>query len=72
METFISVDDMYEPNGDGSADGIFISTSYDATTHFETTFDDINSLYKRATGNELDLTATDAEEVANAGEGAAP
>jgi Rab GDP dissociation inhibitor len=72
LETFLSVDDMYAPNGDGSADGIFISTSYDATTHFETTFDDINSLYKRATGNELDLTAADVEEVGQAGEGAAP
>jgi len=68
LEKFISVSDLYEPVADGSADGIFISTSYDATSHFETTFDDINSLYKRVTGTELDLTKVGDEE---GGDGAA-
>lgn len=60
MEKFVSVDDLFEPVADGSDDNVFISTSYDATTHFETTFNDINSIYKRATGKDLDLSATDA------------
>jgi len=59
-EKFVTVDDSFAPTGDGAADGVFISTSYDATTHFETTFEDIASLYKRATGTELDLTKVDA------------
>lgn len=69
METFIDVADIEVPVADGSADGVFISESYDATSHFETTFDDINSLYKRVTGADLDLTKVSDEEAAG-GDGA--
>lgn len=34
---------------------VFISRSYDATTHFETTCDDIKDIYKRMTGTEFDF-----------------
>ncbi len=34
---------------------IFVSRSYDATTHFETTCDDIKDIYKRMTGTEFDF-----------------
>ena len=34
---------------------IFISRAYDATTHFETTCDDIKDIYKRMTGSEFDF-----------------
>lgn len=44
---------LYEPVEDGSKDGIFISKSYDATSHFETTTDDVKDIYRRATGEEL-------------------
>jgi Rab GDP dissociation inhibitor len=70
LERFVAVSDLVEPVEDGSKDGIFISSSYDATSHFETTFDDINSLYKRITGAELDLTKVSDEEGAD-GAGAA-
>ena len=60
LQTFITVDDMYEPLADGSSDNIFISASYDSTTHFESTFNDINSMYKRITGKELQLDTVDA------------
>jgi len=53
---FISVDDLLEPVEDGTKSGVFITTSYDATTHFETTCLDILSVYKRITGEELDLS----------------
>jgi len=69
LEKFVTVSDLYEPVADGSADGVFISKSYDATSHFETTFDDINSLYKRATGQDLDLSKAADEEGADAGAG---
>ncbi|KAK3713997.1 hypothetical protein QZH41_018777, partial [Actinostola sp. cb2023] len=51
---FISVSDIYEPISDGTEDKIFISKSYDATTHFETTCEDIMAMYKRITGEEFD------------------
>jgi len=44
---------LYEPIEDGKKDSIFISKSYDATSHFETTTDDVRDIYKRATGEEL-------------------
>lgn len=44
---------LYEPLSDGTQDGIFISKSYDATSHFETTTDDVRDIYRRATGEEL-------------------
>ncbi|KAI1412167.1 rab GDP-dissociation inhibitor [Hypoxylon sp. FL1857] len=44
---------LYEPLEDGTKDNIFISKSYDATSHFETTTDDVKDIYARATGEEL-------------------
>lgn len=35
---------------------IFISKSYDATTHFETTCDDVLGLFKRITGEDFDFS----------------
>jgi len=34
---------------------VFASRSYDATTHFETTCNDIKEIYKRMTGSEFDF-----------------
>lgn len=44
---------LYEPLEDGKSDSVFLSKSYDATSHFETTTDDIRDLYRRAAGEEL-------------------
>ncbi|KAJ5243197.1 Rab GDP-dissociation inhibitor [Penicillium citrinum] len=44
---------IYEPLDDGSKDNIFISKSYDATSHFETTTNDVRDMYARAAGEEL-------------------
>ncbi|KAI9902658.1 hypothetical protein N3K66_002010 [Trichothecium roseum] len=44
---------IYEPTNNGSSDNIFLSKSYDATSHFETTTDDVKDIYHRATGEEL-------------------
>jgi Rab GDP dissociation inhibitor len=44
---------LYEPLESGLNDNIFISKSYDATSHFETTTDDVKDIYRRAEGEEL-------------------
>ncbi|MCJ1308263.1 Rab GDP dissociation inhibitor alpha [Agyrium rufum] len=44
---------LYEPLESGVSDNIFISKSYDATSHFETTTDDVRDIYRRAQGEEL-------------------
>ncbi|KAI8830218.1 GDP dissociation inhibitor [Chytriomyces cf. hyalinus JEL632] len=53
LEKFVHIDDIYEPLANGTADQTFISKSYDATSHFETTCADVKDLYKRITGHEL-------------------
>jgi Rab GDP dissociation inhibitor len=54
-ETFITVADTFEPLADGSADKVYISKSYDATSHFETTMIDVLDMWQRITGAPLDL-----------------
>jgi len=56
MEKFIQVSNTYEPLSDGTKDKCFISTSFDATSHFESTCEDVAAIYRRITGKELDLT----------------
>ena len=34
---------------------VFITTSYDATTHFETTCDDVVKVFERVTGTPFDF-----------------
>lgn len=44
---------LYEPVEDGTKDNIFISKSYDSSSHFESTTDDVKDIYRRCTGQEL-------------------
>lgn len=44
---------IYEPLESGQRTQEFISRSYDAESHFETTTDDVRDIYFRATGEEL-------------------
>lgn len=56
IEKFVKVSDVLVPTEDGSKSGVFITTTYDATTHFQTTCKEILDIYKRCTGGDLDLT----------------
>uniref|UniRef100_UPI0037E75088 rab GDP dissociation inhibitor beta n=1 Tax=Semicossyphus pulcher TaxID=241346 RepID=UPI0037E75088 len=55
-QKFVSISDLHEPTDGGSESQIFISRTYDATTHFETTCDDIKDIYKRMTGSDFDFS----------------
>jgi Rab GDP dissociation inhibitor len=55
-EKIIDMYDMYEPVNDCTLDNCYISKSYDPTTHFETTVQDVLAMYTRITGKNLDLT----------------
>jgi len=61
-QQFVSVCDQYVPLEDGRKDQVFISTSYDGTSHFETTSEDVLNIYRRITGHEMDLTPKKQEE----------
>lgn len=54
-QKFVSISDQYAPTDMGTDSQVFISRSYDATTHFETTCDDIKDIYRRMTGTEFDF-----------------
>ncbi|XP_043934431.1 rab GDP dissociation inhibitor beta-like [Protopterus annectens] len=54
-QKFITISDQYIPMDDGVKSQIFVSQSYDATTYFESTCDDIKDIYRRMTGVEFDF-----------------
>jgi Rab GDP dissociation inhibitor len=49
------ITDRYEPVKSFN-DGVFISNSFDATSHFENETENVLQLYKQISGKELDLT----------------
>jgi len=55
-QKFVSVSDVYDPTDDGKASQIFISKTYDATSHFETTCDDVLDVFERGTGQQFDFS----------------
>jgi Rab GDP dissociation inhibitor len=54
---------IYEPLETGGSDAVYISRSYDATSHFETTTDDVRDLYRRVEGKEMEIDMKKAEEL---------
>jgi len=55
-EKFVSVSDIWEPVEDGAESRIFISKSFDETTHYESTCNDVLSIYRRITGTDFDFS----------------
>lgn len=55
-EIFYETYDRYVPENTPETDNCFISASYDATTHFETTVTDVIEMYSKITGKVLDLS----------------
>ena len=58
-EVFFVRKAVYHPTSDGGADNIFITKSYDASLHFQSSMKDIRDVYRRATGEDLDLSKID-------------
>lgn len=58
---FVSVSPLYAPVSSGEADNIFITRSYDATSHFETVVEDVQDVWKRIVGKDLVLKKREAE-----------
>lgn len=56
QEKFCSVKDMMVPMDDGSQNSVFVTSSYDATSHFESTCDDVLAVWQHIMGEELDLS----------------
>jgi len=56
LEIFYDMYDLEEPTDDGSADNVYVSKSYDETSHFETAITDVLDIYTRITGSPPDLS----------------
>ena len=55
LEMFVSVSDMFEPVESGANNNLWITSSYDATSHFESASEEILQIYERIVGEKLDL-----------------
>lgn len=56
LQKFVTVSPLYKPTDDGTGNQLFVSESYDATSHFETTCLDVLSIYRRGTGEDFDFS----------------
>ena len=58
---FVDITPLYTPTSSGQADNIFITRSYDATSHFETVVEDVQDVWKRVVGSDLVLKKREVE-----------
>ena len=58
---FVSLTPLYAPTAPGTNDNIFITKSYDATSHFETVVDDVFDVWQRVKGEPLVLKKREVE-----------
>merc|ERR1719492_129196 len=57
-EKFVNISDYKVPVDDGTKDKVYVTTSYDATSHFEDASAEVLQMWKTIMGTELDLTLT--------------
>jgi Rab GDP dissociation inhibitor len=62
LEMFVSVSNVYEAQADGSANNLWITSSYDATSHFESASEEILDIYQKIVGEKLDLNIEPSED----------
>ncbi|KAF8917675.1 GDP dissociation inhibitor [Mucidula mucida] len=60
-DKFVSITPLYTPTDPGTSDNIFVTRSYDATSHFETVVEDVQDVWKRVVGSDLVLKKRDVE-----------
>lgn len=54
-EQFVQVSDIHVPTNDWAAENLHITQSYDATSHFETSDEEVLAIYERIVGEKFDL-----------------
>ena len=59
---FVSVSNVYEPTSSGKDNNLWITSSYDATSHFESASEEILDIYQKIVGEKLDLNIEPNEE----------
>lgn len=61
-EKFEYLSDILVPMNDPSKDGVYVTNSYDPTSHFETTTQNVIDIYEKMTGTKYDLSTTGEKE----------
>ena len=61
-EMFVSVSELHEPTNNWEAENLHITKSYDATSHFETSDQEVLAIYERIVGEKLDLNIQPTDE----------
>jgi len=59
---FVSVSDLYEPIASGEETNLWITESYDATSHFESASINVLEIYEAIVGEKLDLNIDPSED----------
>lgn len=59
---FVSVSNVYEATADGAENNLWITSSYDATSHFESASEEILQIYQKIVGETLDLNIEPTED----------
>jgi Rab GDP dissociation inhibitor len=62
LDIFVSVQTLYDPLDDGKNSNLWITKSYDASSHFELASNDILEVYEKISGEKLDLNIEQNEE----------
>ena len=62
LDMFVSVTTVYEPLESGKDSNVWITKSYDPSSHFEVASEDILQVYEKLTGEKLDLNIEPDEE----------
>eukprot|EP00030_Apusomonadida_sp_AF-17_P000445 a174573_350.p2 GENE.a174573_350~~a174573_350.p2 ORF type:complete len:466 (+),score=231.84 a174573_350:39-1400(+) len=55
LETFPSVADTFAPTNDPRVDGVYITNSYDASSHFASATEDVYRIYEQIVGHPVDF-----------------
>ena len=62
LDVFIQISELHEPTNDSKAEGLYVTSSYDATSHFETAGDEILAMYEQLMGEKLVFNIQPSEE----------
>jgi len=62
LEMFVSVSTLYDPSTNGKESNLWVTSSYDATSHFESASEDILQIYEQIVGEKLDLNIEPSDE----------
>lgn len=55
LDVFITVSDIHEPINDPTKENLFVTSSYDATSHFESASQQILDMYEHIVGEKLEF-----------------